>query len=134
MNKFIFIGNLTKDVDFSKTNSGISVAKFTVAVQRNYANADGEREADFFNITTWRGQADTCQKYLRKGNKVYVEGQITNRSYDGQDGNKKYVTEYTAEKVEFLTPKKSDGSQAEQEPVAPQQAELQPIDDDSLPF
>lgn len=66
MNKVILTGNLTKDVELSETNSGIKVARFTLAVQRRFANADGEREADFINIIVWRTQAENCRKYLKK--------------------------------------------------------------------
>ena len=68
MNKVILIGNLTKDPELSTTNSGISVCRFTLAVPRRFANAEGERETDFFNITVWRAQAENCNKYLKKGN------------------------------------------------------------------
>ena len=128
MNKIFLIGNLTKDVELATTQSGISVARFTLAVGRRFANADGEREPDFINIVVWRGQAENCNKYLQKGSKAAVCGSLQTRSYEADDGTKRYVTEVVAESVEFIGTKK-DGDTSEEQP------ELTPIDnDDSLPF
>ena len=102
MNKVILTGNLTKDVELSETNSGIKVARFTLAVQRRFANADGEREADFINIIVWRTQAENCHKFLKKGSKCAVVGRIQISSYEAQDGTKRYVTEVVADEVEFV--------------------------------
>ena len=130
MNKVFLVGNLTKDPELATTNSGVSVCRFSIAVQRRYTNADGEREADFFNIITWRGQADICAKYLKKGSKCGIVGSIQNRSYDAQDGTKRYVTEITADEVEFLSSKNGGEEVTKKEEVT----KLEPIDDDSLPF
>jgi len=131
MNKVILIGNLTKDPELSTTNSGINYCRFTLAVPKRFAQA-GERDAEFINIVVWRVQADNCHKYLKKGSKACVIGSLQTRSYDAQDGSKRYVTEVVAEEVEFLSTKSniegavgSSGSDA---------SELQPIEDDSLPF
>ena len=104
MNKVILSGNLTKDPESQTTSSGITVCKFTLAVQRKFSNANGEKETDFINIVTWRTLAENCIKYLSKGKKVAVVGAIQTRSYDAQDGTKRYVTEIMAEEVEFLSP------------------------------
>ena len=88
MNKVILVGNLTRDPELSETPSGIAVCRFSIAVSRDYANADGNRETDFFNITVWRGRAENCGRYLKKGNKVAIVGSLQNRSYDDKDGNK----------------------------------------------
>lgn len=133
MNKVILIGNLTKDPELATTNSGISVCRFTLAVTRNFANSEGEREADFLDIIVWRGQAESCHKYLRKGSKCAVVGSIQKRSYDAQDGTKRYVTEIIAESVEFLNSRNSGESQEKVEDKK-EVAELEPIDDDTLPF
>ena len=133
MNKVILIGNLTKDPELATTNSGISVCRFTLAVTRNFANSEGEREADFLDIIVWRGQAENCHKYLRKGSKCAVVGSIQKRSYDAQDGTKRYVTEIIAESVEFLNSRNSGESQENVEDKK-EVAELEPIDDDTLPF
>lgn len=127
MNKVFLTGNLTKDVELATTQSGISVARFTIAVQRRFANADGEREADFINIVVWRGQAENCNKYLQKGSKCAVVGSLQTRSYDADDGTKRYVTEVVAEQVEFIGAKRDGESSGEQ-------PELTPVDDDTLPF
>ena len=108
MNKAFLIGNITKDVELSTTASGVNVAKFTLAVQRKYANEKGEKETDFFSIIAWRTLADTCHKYLHKGSKVAVVGSIQNRTYEAQDGTKRYVTDIVADEVEFLTPKEKE--------------------------
>lgn len=111
MNKAILIGNLTKDPELKATPNGISVCTFTVAVSRRYKDESGERQADFIPIVTWRALAENCGKYLEKGKKVAVTGQINTRSYDAQDGTKRYVTEVIAEDVEFLSPQSNNGSQ-----------------------
>ncbi|MDP2891669.1 MAG: single-stranded DNA-binding protein [Bacillota bacterium] len=102
MNKIFIIGNLTKDPEVRATGSGISVCTFTVAVQRRFQNAQGERQADFIPVVCWRGLADNCGKYLHKGSKVGVIGSVQTRSYDAADGSKRYVTEVVADEVEFL--------------------------------
>ena len=130
MNKAILIGNLTKDPELSTTNSGISVCRFTLAVSRRFIGSSGERETDFLNIIAWRSQAENCSKYLRKGSKCAVIGSIQTRSYDAQDGSKRYITEITADEVEFLSTKAGEGMTDKKDDVA----ELQPIDDDTLPF
>ena len=109
MNKVILVGNLTRDPELSETTNGIAVCRFAIAVSRDYAGADGNRETDFFNITVWRGRAENCGKYLKKGNKVAIVGSLQNRSYDDKDGVKRYVTDIIASEVEFLTPRASQG-------------------------
>ena len=130
MNKVFFIGNLTKEPELSTTNSGINVCKFTLAVKRRFAGADGEKETDFFNIVVWRGLGENCNKYLKKGSKCSVVGELQNRSYEAQDGSKRYITELIANEVEFLS-QPNGGTQPAT--TTPEQ-DLQPIDDDSLPF
>lgn len=135
MNKVILVGNLTKDPELMTTNSGISVCRFTIAVGRRFPSAStGERETDFLNIVVWRTQADNCHKYLKKGSKCGVVGSIQNRSYEGQDGQKRYITEIVADEVEFLTTRNADDNVYR---PAEQKAEinsLEPVEDDSLPF
>ena len=101
MNKCIFIGNLTRDPEHQTTGGGVSYCRFTIAVNRSYTNASGEREADFINIVTWRGLADNCAKYLSKGRKVCVVGQLQNRTYDDKEGNKRRSAEVVADNVYF---------------------------------
>ena len=133
MNKVYLIGNLTRDPELATTTSGVSVCRFSLAVQRRFSNADGEREADFFNIVVWRAQGENCHKYLKKGSKCAVIGALQNRSYDANDGSKRTITEIVADEVEFLTTKNTADS-AERLTDKKEVAELEPIDDDSLPF
>lgn len=138
MNRIFITGNLTRDPELNTTNSGVSVCRFTVAVQRRISNAEGVREADFFNVSAWRGTADNCAKFLKKGSKVAVTGSIQIRNFDRQDGSKGTSVEVTADEVEFLSPRDSgDNSNAGGIGVAgnetKQAADLQPVDED-LPF
>ena len=135
MNKVILIGNLTRDPELTETPTGVSVCRFAIAVSRDYANADGNRETDFFNITVWRGRAENCGKYLKKGNKVAIVGSLQTRSYEDKDGIKRNVTDIIANEVEFLTPKNAMGD--EEAPVVSSRRErpqLEAIDDNQLPF
>ena len=108
MNKVILVGNLTRDPELSETPSGVAVCKFSTAVSRDYADADGNRETDFFNITVWRGRAENCGKYLKKGNKVAIVGKLQNRSYEDKDRVVRHITEIIATEVEFLSPKQEE--------------------------
>ena len=105
LNKAILIGRLTRDPDCRTLQNGTAVASFTIAVDRTFKNRDGEKEADFIPIVAWRKTAELCQRYLTKGNQVAVCGRIQTRSYDANDGSKRYVTEVVADEVQFLTPK-----------------------------
>lgn len=132
MNKVILIGNLTRDPELTETPSGVPVCRFAIAVSRDYADRQGNRETDFFNITTWRGKAETCGKYLKKGNKVAVCGSLQNRSYEDKDGIKRTVTDVIASDVEFLTPKQSEEENVVS--VKRERPQLEEIDDNQLPF
>ena len=102
MNKVILIGRLARDPEMRTTPNGVATTSFTIAVQRNYANAQGDREADFISCVAWRKQAENIAKYCSKGSQVAVEGRIQTRNYDAQDGTKRYVTEVIADNVSFL--------------------------------
>lgn len=102
MNKVILIGRLARDPEMRTTPSGVATTSFTIAVQRNYANAQGDREADFISCVAWRKQAENIAKYCTKGSQVAVDGRIQTRNYDAQDGTKRYVTEVIADNVTFL--------------------------------
>ena len=128
MNKVILVGNLTRDPELRETPNGVAVCSFSIAVQRDFAGADGNKETDFFNVTVWRKTADVCGKYLKKGNKVAVIGSLQNRSYEDKDGIKRTVTEIQGSEIEFLTPKAQD------EKATPESKGLTPIDDNQLPF
>ena len=135
MNKVYLIGNLTRDPEISTTTSGISVCRMSIAVSRRFSNAEGARDTDFFNVTAWRGTADNCAKFLKKGNKIAVSGSIQTRNYEKADGTKGFSVDIVADEVEFLS-SKNDGTaeggmaMGGSMPVS----DLQPIDDDNLPF
>lgn len=136
MNKVFLIGNLTRDTELTITQSGVAVCKMSIAVNRNFTNASGERECDFFNIVAWRGLAESCSKYLSKGKKIAVCGNLQTRSWEADDGSKRQVTEVMAEDIEFLSPKNESEPQ-----TAPQKqnsnkklSDLKPVYDDDLPF
>ena len=105
MNKAILIGRLTKDPELRTTPTGRNVCQFSVAVSRNFTNANGEREADFINCVVWDKQAENLVKYQKKGNQIAVEGRIQTRNYDDKDGKKVYVTEILASNISFLDSK-----------------------------
>lgn len=143
MNKVFLIGNLTRDPELSETNSGVSLCRFAIAVNRNYSAADGERKTDFFNVTAWRGLGETVARYAKKGNKVAVTGSIELRNYEDSQGNKRTAVDIIAQDVEFLSPRgSSNGGDAGYESDAPAQSgkggkkpSLQSFDDDSdIPF
>ena len=112
MNKVFLIGRLTKNPELRYTSSNIACSTFTLAVNRDFTNQNGEREADFINIQAWKKLAENCSKYLTKGSQVAIDGRIQTRSYDDQNGQKRYVTEVVAENVQFLDSKK-DGQAIE---------------------
>ncbi len=102
MNKVFLIGRLTRDPELRYTGSNTAVASFSLAVNRNFTNQAGEREADFINIVVWRKQAENVKNYLTQGSQVAIDGRIQTRSYDDKEGQKRYVTEVVADNVEFL--------------------------------
>ena len=144
MNKVILIGNLTSDPEAFTTQSGVSRSTFTVAVQRRFANAQGVREADFIPVVAWRQSADFVNRYLTKGSKVAVEGSMQVRSYDAQDGSKRYVTEVIADSVESVGSRGDSQGQARPRdngptpppaaPAGPAMNDFTEVEDDELPF
>lgn len=129
MNKIFLIGNLTRDPELSETQSGISVCRFSIAVNRPYLN-DGERETDFFNVTAWRGTAEAVAKFTKKGNKIAIVGSVQMRTYEGNDGVKRTAVDIIAQDIEFLTAKEN---KQEEKPKA--KAKLRAFDDDGdIPF
>ena len=108
MNKITLIGNLTHDPDVRSTPNGVTVCTFTIAVNRRFASQGGERQTDFFRINAWRQLGDTCAKYLSKGRKVAVIGELQARLYDAKDGTTRMSLDVSADEVEFLSPKQQD--------------------------
>jgi single-strand DNA-binding protein len=142
MNKVFLIGNLTRDPELTETSSGVSVCRFSIAVNRNYSGSDGERKTDFFNITAWRGLGETINRFAKKGNKVAVTGSIEIRNYEDNQGAKRTSVDIIAQDVEFLSSRSASegGSGSGDYASAPAQTErkkpaLQAFDDDGeIPF
>lgn len=134
MNKTFLIGNLTRDPELTQTPNGVSVCKMSIAVNRNFTNANGERDTDFFNVVAWRGLADNCGKFLSKGKKIAVCGSIQNRSYETENG-KKFITEIMADEIEFLSPVSEGKQQSKGNGQGGRKPNLKPLGDDfDCPF
>ena len=134
MNKSILIGRLTKDPKVRYTQSGTAVCTFTLAVDRRFAHKDandGQPTADFIPIVTWRKLAEICGNNLVKGRRISVDGRIQVRSYDVQDGSKRYVTEIVADEVEFLDSRSQTGAQST---AGGNGSSGQTIPDEEIPF
>ena len=124
LNKVQLIGNVGKDPEVRYLDSGVAVATFPLATtDRAYTLANGTQvpeRTEWHNIVLWRGLAETAEKYVRKGDKLYIEGKIRSRSYDDQNGIKRYVVEIFGDNMEMLTPRAAQPS-APAQPVQPQQ-------------
>ncbi len=112
LNKIMLIGNLGKDPDMTYVQDGTAVAKFSLAVTRRYTKGNGEKteETEWFNVVAWRPLAETCHKFLHKGNKVYIEGRLTQRKYTDREGIQRTAVDVIANEMEMLTPKAQDPS------------------------
>ncbi len=133
MNRTILVGRLTADPELRTTPNGIATTRITVAVNR-MPNANGERVADFINVVVWRRQAENVAKYCTKGSLVGIDGRIQTRSYDAQDGTRRYVTEVIADNVTFLGSRNSSGS-AMSAPVANENSDFDSANvQDDVPF
>jgi len=138
VNKVILVGNLGKDPEVRFTNSGSAVARFPIATSEVWNDRDGNRQerTEWHNVIVWGKQGEHCGQYLSKGRQVYVEGSIRTRSYDDKSGNKRYVTEIVAQRIQFLgggggtrsVPQADAGGAEEMSAAGPS-----PIDDD-VPF
>ena len=140
INNVVLVGRLTKDCDLKYTSSGTAVGTFTLAVNRQFTNQAGEREADFINCVIWRKSAENLANFTRKGSQIGVNGRIQTRNYENKEGARVYVTEIAVENFTLLESKKDSDTQQ-----APRQAQKQAdpfashgesyeIDSDSLPF
>src|SRR2546425_12030691 len=107
LNKIMLIGTLGRDPELNVTTDGTPVTKFSLAVNRNYKSSTGERkeETEWFNIVAWRQLAETCERYLHKGSKVYIEGRLTQRKYTDKNGLERTAVDVIANNMEILTPK-----------------------------
>lgn len=137
MNHLMIIGNLTKDPTMNTLQSGDEVCSFTVAVNRRKRtnNANGQPDADFFRVSAWNELGKNCHRFLSKGKKVCVIGNVSSRIFEGSDGTKRASLEVRANDVEFLTPR-SEGGEASPEPAqaAPAPAAAPVPEQDDLPF
>ena len=111
INNVVLVGRLTKDVELKQTQTGVSVARFGLAVNRPFTDASGEKKADFLNIVVWRKQAENAANYLQKGSLCGIVGRIETGSYEGQDGKRVYTTDIVAESVQFLDSRKNNDNQ-----------------------
>lgn len=137
INNVVLIGRLTRDAELRYTPSNIAVATFNLAVNRNFKNDNGDREADFINVVMWRQQAENFANWVKKGNLVGITGRIQTRSYDNQQGQRVYVTEVVAESFQLLEKrdKTADHSSMEnQMPASFEKTNPMDISDDDLPF
>jgi single-strand DNA-binding protein len=140
VNKVILVGNLGRDPEVRFTAGGKAVARFSVATSEVWNDAEGTRQerTEWHNVVVWGKQGETCGQYLQKGRQVYVEGSIRTRQYDDKDGNKRYITEVIAQRVQFLGGGRGEGAGAgrgasggggdEATPPAPMP------EDDDIPF
>ena len=130
MNKITLIGNLTHDPEIRSTQSGITVCTFTIAVSRRFAGADGERPTDYFRINAWRQLGENCGRFLAKGRKVAVVGELQARTYEAKDGTTRMTLDVHADEVEFLSPRQNskDGS------VDTGMAGFTDVSSDDIPF
>ncbi|SDN88029.1 single-strand DNA-binding protein [Enterococcus faecalis] len=151
INNVTLVGRLTKDPDLRYTQSGTAVGQFTLAVNRNFTNQQGDREADFINCVIWRKAAESFANYARKGTLIGLTGRIQTRNYDNQQGQRVYVTEIVVENFQLLESKEVNeqrrSSKPDQatfdkqatekpDPLDPFSKDVRPIDisDDDLPF
>ncbi len=119
LNKVMLIGNMGKDPELRSTASGTNVASFSMATNRKWKDKNGEwqDETQWHNIVVWGARAETIANYTKKGSKIYIEGRLTNRSWEGQDGQKKYITEVVADNYVLLDPPPEGAGRSE--PIPP---------------
>ena len=142
VNKAILIGNLGKDPELRYTSSGQAVASFSLATTDRYKDKEGnwQERTDWHNIVVWGRQGETAKEYLSKGRSAYIEGRIQTRSYDDKEGNKKWITEIVASRVQFLGGRGDGGSKSSDSSNSGSkdaQAVTEPLvnqEDDDLPF
>lgn len=139
VNKVILVGNLGKDPEVRHLDNGASVANFPIATTESYKDRNGNRQetTEWHNIVLWRGLADIAEKYLRKGNQIYVEGKLRTRSWEDKEGNTRYTTEVIGDNLTMLggKPQESAGNASmSSSPAAPVEKSPVEDDDDDLPF
>ncbi len=135
INKVILIGNLGKDPEVRYLDSGVAVANITLATTENYKNKQGERvsQTEWHDIVLWRGLAEIAEKYLKKGNSIYIEGKIRTRKWEDKEGNNRYRTEILADNMTMLGGRVNN-EKLENENPTDQNLETEKEDGDDLPF
>lgn len=137
LNRVILIGRLAVDPELRYTQAGHAVANFRLAVDRPFTNQQGEREADFFPVVTWRKTAEACAHNLNKGRLVAVEGRLQVRTYEANDGSTRWITEIVADNVRFLdwpSDEQGGGGQAQGQGAAPGGTTFDQFDEEEVPF
>jgi len=137
VNKVILVGYVGKDPDVRHLDSGVSVANFSLATSETYRNKENQKvtNTEWHNIVVWRRLAEIVEKYVKKGDPLYIEGKIRTRSYDDKDGNKKYITEIFADNMQMLGSKQSNNNDSSSEEKQPEtDIETPPQEEDDLPF
>lgn len=139
VNKLILVGNVGKDPEVRYLENGVAVAKFPLATSENYKNKNGERvsNTEWHNIVAWRGLAEIAEKYVKKGNQLFIEGKLASRSWDDKEGNKRYITEVIVSNMQMLD-KKSKPTEQSSDSVDNSSSDNldvnNSIEDDDLPF
>lgn len=137
LNRVIMMGRLTAEPECKNTQSGTTFCRFTIAVDRDFADKDGNRQTDFFGILAWKGTADFVSKYFHKGQLVAVQGRIQTGSYTDKDGNKRKSWDIVADQVYFAESKRDSGGRdvnVERDDEPPAGGDFVPVADDDLPF
>ncbi len=136
LNKVMLIGNLGKDPEVRFTGGGRAVARFPLATSEVWTDQEGQRQerTEWHNIVVWGKQAETCGQYLAKGRQVFVEGSIRTRQYDDKDGNRRYITEVIAQRVQFLGGDRGRASDAGRGAAGAEDAPAPLPEDDDIPF
>lgn len=133
LNRVVLIGRLTRDPELRYSPSGVAITNFTLAVDRKFKNAQGERETDFIPCVVFKQLAELCANYLAKGKLASVDGRLQIRTYNDKDGQKRWVTEVVAENVNFLSPKGNSGGAPAHTPDGTNYGHEVNLDDD-IPF
>ncbi len=139
VNKVLLIGNLGKDPEVRFTGSGQAVARFPLATSETFNDREGQRQerTEWHNVVVWGKQGEQCGQYLTKGRQVYVEGRIATRQYDDKDGNKRYITEVIAQRVQFLGGRGGDAPRGGRDAGGGEDTVMPPgplPEDDDIPF
>ena len=134
INWVVLVGRLTKDPELRKTESGTSVASFTLALDNRLKDKDGNKTTSFINCVVWKEQAENCVRYIHKGSLVGIEGRLNQRSYLNKEGKNVQVIEVICDSVQFLEPKKQEESSPSAQPVETKNTSNVNVDEDSLPF